>query len=119
MRSPLLAITDDQTIILRSTVFPGVTDYLHKYVRTHGKCPKIAFCPERVVQGLAIKEMQELPQIISGTTPEAEASAAALFTKVAPKLVHMVPAEAEFAKLICNAYRYVQFAAANQFYTMA
>jgi UDP-N-acetyl-D-mannosaminuronic acid dehydrogenase len=31
----------------------------------------------------------------------------------------MEPAEAEFAKLVCNAYRYIQFAAANQFFMMA
>lgn len=30
----------------------------------------------------------------------------------------MAPAEAEFAKLICNAYRYIQFAATNQLYMM-
>ena len=31
----------------------------------------------------------------------------------------MVPKEAEFAKLFCNAYRYIQFAATNQFYMSA
>jgi UDP-N-acetyl-D-mannosaminuronic acid dehydrogenase len=112
-------LSDSQTVILRSTVFPGVTDFLHRYLRTHGRSPKLAFCPERVVQGLAVKEIQTLPQIISGTTPEAEESASRLFARIAPKLVRMVPSEAEFSKLICNAYRYIQFAAANQFYMMA
>lgn len=112
-------VRDGQTIILRSTVFPGVTDYLHRYLEEHGKRVLVAFCPERVVQGFAISEIQALPQIISGTTPAAEASAARLFQTVAPKLVFMRPAEAEFCKLACNAYRYIQFAAANQFYMMA
>ena len=31
----------------------------------------------------------------------------------------MRPIEAEFAKLFCNAYRYIQFAASNQFFMMA
>jgi UDP-N-acetyl-D-mannosaminuronic acid dehydrogenase len=110
---------DCQTLVLRSTVFPGVTDYLHRYLRERGKNLLVAFCPERVVQGFAIREIQTLPQVISGTTPEAEESAARLFSQVAPKLVRMKPAEAEFCKLVCNAYRYIQFAAANQFYMMA
>jgi len=112
-------LRDGQTIVLRSTVFPGVTDYLHRYLQEQGKDLLVAFCPERVVQGYAIREIQTLPQIVSGTTPEAEKSAARLFSRVAPKLVPMKPAEAEFCKLVCNAYRYIQFAAANQFYMMA
>jgi UDP-N-acetyl-D-mannosaminuronic acid dehydrogenase len=112
-------LRDGQTIILRSTVFPGVTDYLHRWLIDRGKKVLIAFCPERVVQGQGIKEIQTLTQIVSGTTPEAEESAVRLFERIAPRLVRMVPKEAEFAKLICNAYRYIQFAAANQFYMMA
>ena len=111
-------LTDDQTIILRSTVFPGVTDHVHEYLRSHGKKTKVAFCPERVVQGYATRELQGLPQIVSGTSPEAEDIAAGVFQRFAPKIVRMVPKEAEFAKLFSNAYRYIQFAAANQFYMM-
>lgn len=111
-------LTDGQTIVLRSTIFPGVTDWVHQYLRNHGKRINVAFCPERVVQGYSIRELQTLPQIISGTTPEAEAAAAQLFGAIAPKVVKMVPKEAEFAKLISNAYRYIEFAATNQFYMM-
>jgi UDP-N-acetyl-D-mannosaminuronic acid dehydrogenase len=109
---------DDQTLILRSTVFPGVTELVHEHLRTKGKQAKVAFCPERVVQGQATRELQSLPQIISGMTPEAEEVAAGIFSRFAPKLVRMVPKEAEFAKLFSNAYRYIQFATANQFFVM-
>jgi UDP-N-acetyl-D-mannosaminuronic acid dehydrogenase len=111
-------LVDDQTIVMRSTVFPGVTEYVHNYLRASGKHIHVAFCPERVVQGYSVRELQTLPQIISGATPEAEERAAKLFAKIAPKLVRMAPKEAEFAKLISNSYRYIQFAATNQFYTM-
>jgi UDP-N-acetyl-D-mannosaminuronic acid dehydrogenase len=119
VNSLLPFLSDQQTLILRSTVVPGVTDFVHEYLADRGKHPRIAFCPERVVQGLAIREIQSLPQIISGTTPEAEEAAATLFRGVAASLVRMRPIEAEFAKLFCNAYRYIQFAAANQFYMLA
>ncbi|MBU1083969.1 MAG: nucleotide sugar dehydrogenase [Candidatus Omnitrophica bacterium] len=106
-------------LVLRSTVFPGMTTWLDKYLKENGKEMSVAFCPERIVQGYAIKELQNLPQIISGTTPGSEEKAAELFGKIAPSLVRLSPIEAEFAKLFSNAYRYIQFAATNQFFMMA
>lgn len=111
-------LSDSQTLILRSTVFPGVTYHVHRYLEQHGRKTLLAFCPERVVQGHSLKELQTLPQIVSGSTPEAEDIAAKLFGAIAPKIVRMVPKEAEFAKLFSNAYRYIQFAATNQFFMM-
>jgi UDP-N-acetyl-D-mannosaminuronic acid dehydrogenase len=112
-------LVDGQLLVLRSTVFPGTTDWLDAYLKRKGRDLKIAFCPERVVQGYGIKELKETPQIITGTTPEAEAEAAKLFSAIAPELVVVTPREAEFAKLFNNAYRYIEFAAANQFYLIA
>ncbi|MCC6778102.1 MAG: nucleotide sugar dehydrogenase [Hyphomicrobiales bacterium] len=117
---PLLPyLADGQLLVLRSTVFPGTTEWLDGYVRRKGRRLSVAFCPERVVQGQGIRELKETPQIISGTTPEAEAAAAKLFSSIAPELVVVQPREAEFAKLFNNAYRYIEFAAANQFYQIA
>lgn len=112
-------IDDDQLLVLRSTVYPGTTDWLDSYLKRLGRKNKIAFCPERVVQGYGIKELGAMPQIVSGTTPEAEEEAAALFRRIVPELVTATPLEAEFAKLFSNAYRYIEFAATNQFYTIA
>src|ERR1700687_1908971 len=112
-------LSDSQTIILRSTVYPGVTQWIADYLRSKGKNPKVAFCPERVVQGYAVEEIQKLPQIVSGTTPAAEDSAATLFRLCAPSVVRVSTMEAEFTKLFNNAYRYIQFAVANQFYMIA
>jgi UDP-N-acetyl-D-mannosaminuronic acid dehydrogenase len=109
-------LRDDQTIILRSTVAPGTTNYVDGYLRSRGKAIGLAFCPERVVQGRGIEEIRALPQLISGTTPEALAAAKNLFRKITPEVVQMIPLEAEFAKLVCNAFRYMQFAATNQLY---
>ncbi|PYK90622.1 MAG: nucleotide sugar dehydrogenase [Verrucomicrobia bacterium] len=107
---------DEQTIILRSTIAPGTTNYIDGYLRSRGKKIGLAFCPERVVQGKAIEEIRALPQLVSGTSPEALAVARTLFSKIAPEVVEMSPLEAEFAKLVCNAFRYMQFAATNQLY---
>jgi len=112
-------LSDEHLLILRSTVYPGVTEWLNNFFSSKGIHPKIAFCPERIVQGYALQELQTLPQIISGTTLEAEQEAATLFSLITPSIVHLKPMEAEFAKLFANAYRYIQFAVSNQFYMMA
>jgi len=112
-------MSDDQLLVLRSTVYPGTTDWLDSYLKRLGRKNKVAFCPERVVQGYGIRELREMPQIISGTTPEAEQEAVALFRRIAPELVVVKPLEAEFAKLFNNTYRYIEFAATNQFYMIA
>lgn len=111
-------LRDEQTIILRSTVAPGTTDYIDGYLRERGKKTGLAFCPERVVQGRGIEEIRTLPQLISGTSSQALATAKDIFCKIAPEVVEMTPLEAEFAKLVCNAFRYMQFAATNQLYMM-
>ncbi len=112
-------LADGQLLVLRSTVFPGTTDWLDGYLKRKGRDLKLAFCPERMVQGYGIKELKETPQIISGTTPAAEEEAAKLFSAISSERIVVTPREAEFAKLFNNAYRYIEFAAANQFYLIA
>lgn len=107
-------LREDATLILRSTVAPGVTAFLDRYLKSKGREIALAFCPERVVQGKGVEEIQTLPQIVSGTSERAVQAASALFGRVAPQIVEMQPGEAEFAKLICNTYRYIEFAATNQ-----
>jgi len=112
-------LADGQLLMLRSTVFPGTTAWLDSYLQSKGRKLKVAFCPERVVQGYGLKELAAMPQIVSGCTPEAEREAAALFARITPEVVTVSPIEAEFAKLFSNAYRYIEFAAANEFYLVA
>jgi len=112
-------LRDEQLLVLRSTLYPGTTDWIAKYLRRNNRNLKVAFCPERIVQGYGVEELAQMPQIISGVTPEAAEEAAALFRTIAPETVMLDPIEAEFAKLFGNAYRYIEFAATNQFYLIA
>ena len=102
---PFLA--DGQLVVLRSTVFPGTTDWLASYLQSRGRNLLVAFCPEQIVQGAGLKELRELPQIVSGTTPQAERAVAELFGRITPEVVMLSPIEAEFAKLFTNSYRYM------------
>lgn len=107
-----------QLLVLRSTVYPGATLKVHRWLEA--RCPGVdlAFAPERVAQGFALREIASLPQIVAGATPRAYERAAALFSIVADRIVPLDPAEAELAKLLCNAWRYISFAVANQFYAL-
>jgi UDP-N-acetyl-D-mannosaminuronic acid dehydrogenase len=115
----LPTLKDGQLVVLRSTVFPGTTEWLASYLEGKGRKLEVAFCPERVVQGNGLTELRGMPQIVSGCTPEAEDKAAALFERIVPEVVRVSPAEAEFAKLFSNAYRYIEFATTNEFYLVA
>jgi UDP-N-acetyl-D-mannosaminuronic acid dehydrogenase len=110
---------DGQLLVLRSTLYPGTTEWIDDHLKRQGRNLKVAFCPERIAQGHGIEELSRMPQLISGTSPEAEKEAAVLFGKIAPELTLLKPIEAEFAKLFNNAYRYIEFAVTNQFYLIA
>jgi UDP-N-acetyl-D-mannosaminuronic acid dehydrogenase len=109
-----------QLLVLRSTVFPGMTDRLARQLEQRGRADvDLAYCPERIVQGQSLRELEQLPQLVAGATQRAAERAAALFGLVCPKVLFLRPVEAELAKLFCNAWRYINFAIANQFYVMA
>ena len=112
-------LRDGQLLILRSTVFPGVTALVEKMIAGLGLQIDVAFCPERIAEGKAMTELFELPQIISCRTPAGTDRARELFGRLTGKLVVMSPEEAELAKLFTNVWRYIKFATANQLYMMA
>jgi len=105
-----------QLLVLRSTVYPGVTKLVEELVERLAIDIDVAFCPERVAEGVALEEITSLPQIVAGTSPKAQTRAEALFRSLTPDIVPMKPLGAELAKLYNNAWRYIQFAVANQFY---
>lgn len=110
---------EGQLLVLRSTVYPGVTARVEKMLEQEGVKVDVAFCPERIAEGKAMEELFSLPQIVSARTPEVRERAAKLFGHLTDKIVEVEPEEAELAKLFTNTWRYIKFAAANQFYIMA
>src|SRR6201999_4121423 len=80
---------------------------------------EVAFCPERIAEGKAMTELFSLPQIVSARSARGLERAAKLFSLLTDSVVELSPEEAELAKLFTNVWRYIKFAAANQFYMMA
>ncbi|MFN8607338.1 MAG: nucleotide sugar dehydrogenase [Vulcanimicrobiota bacterium] len=112
-------LVDDHLIVLRSTLFPGSTDRLARLLGQRLKKVHVSFCPERIAEGKGMVELKSLPQIVSGCTDEAYQRASQLFQNLTSEIIPLKPFEAELAKLFTNSWRYIQFAAANQFYMMA
>ena len=106
-------------LILRSTVYPGVTKLVHDRIQTRGGAIQVAFCPERITEGNAIEELTRLPQIVAAFEPEGLRRARQLFLAITPTIIEMEPLEAELAKLFTNSWRYLNFAVSNQFYMLA
>src|SRR3989344_3901001 len=106
-----------QTIIIRSTVYPRTCEQICNLLGDEEW--KIAYCPERIIQGYSVKELKELPQIIAGLNEKAIKEASDLFSRISPKIIEASMGEAELVKLFSNAWRYIQFATANQFYMIA
>ncbi len=110
---------DGQILILRSVETPGTTAIAEKMVASRGIDMDVAFCPDRTAEGQAMTELFELPQIVASRTARGLERASRLFSMLTPELVPMTVEEAELAKLFTNAWRYIKFAAANQFYLIA
>lgn len=113
------SLVDGQLMILRSTLYPGVTRLVAKLINRLGLDIDVAFCPERIAEGKAMTELYELPQIVSGTSTRASERAAQVFRKLTSQVVELGPEEAELAKLFTNTWRYIRFAISNQLYMIA
>jgi UDP-N-acetyl-D-mannosaminuronic acid dehydrogenase len=112
-------IRDGHHVILRSTVFPGTTEWTRDFLRANGRRTRVSFCPERICQGEAMEELRSLPQIVASFDEESRHEAGELFGALTGDIVFLQPREAELAKLFTNVWRYIQFATANQFFQIA
>ncbi len=109
----------NQILILRSTVFPGVTKRVEEWVEENVPGMTVTFCPERIAEGKAMEELYSLPQIIGARNEMSAKWATQLFEKLTDSIIITTPEEAELAKLFTNVWRYIKFAAVNQFFMMA
>jgi UDP-N-acetyl-D-mannosaminuronic acid dehydrogenase len=112
-------LVDGQLLVLRSTVYPGVTALVERMAARLGRDVDVAFCPERIAEGTAMLELFSLPQIVGARGERGRERAHRLFQRLTPSIVDLSPEEAELAKLFTNTWRYIKFATANQLYMMA
>ncbi len=112
-------LRDGALVVLRSTVYPGTTEYVTAAFEGRTCRVDVAFCPERIAEGHALEELSSLPQIVGADSERAAERAEALFGRLAAKTIRTSSREAELAKLFTNTWRYMKFAVANQFFAIA
>lgn len=105
-----------ELVIMRSTVKLGTTKTtVLPLLRESGQDFDLAFCPERTIEGNALRELRELPQIVGGIDLKSQLRAAQLFQFLTPTIVRVSDIEtAEMIKMVDNSYRDVCFAYANE-----
>lgn len=109
-------MSGSELVIMRSTVLVGTSRRIQERLSTRlGVECDVAACPERTVEGDALRELRDLPQVIGGVTPRAQERAAQVFKRFGVETVIVSSAEAaEMVKLTSNAYRDLTFGFANE-----
>ena len=108
-------------VIVRSTVPVGASRavVLPELVARWGR-GRLAFAPERTIQGQALRELEELPQVVGGLDPESAEAAAALFRRVTRRVVTVSSLEAaELVKLANNCHTDLIYSYGNEVALMA
>lgn len=113
-------ISKKSLIVFRSTLPVGtcrniVVEIFRKKKLKVEKDYFLSFAPERTVEGNAIKELQELPQIVSGYGNKSLKMSSSFFKKISNEIVKVRSLEAaEMVKLLNNSFRDLSFAFSNQ-----
>ena len=106
------------SLILRSTVAPGTTEFVAGYLAKHrgfevGRDVFVAHAPERIAAGRFLEEIDTLPCIIGGVGERSGEVVAELFGAFSAPIVQTTPVQAELAKIWTNILRYTNFALPN------
>ena len=114
----LPVLREGHSLILRSTVAPGTTDWVAGYIEQRrgfrvGEDFFVAHVPERIAANHFVEEIATLPCIIGGVGEGSGAKAAEIFEIFRTKIVQTTPVQAELAKIWTNILRYTQFALPN------
>ncbi len=108
-----------QILVLRSTLFPGMSDKIYASLQAENIDVGVSFCPERIAQGKALIELEKIPQIVSASDKDTLKTIREIFLTMTSSIIELDMKEAELAKLFSNSWRYIKFAVANQFYMIA
>ena len=106
------------SLVLRSTVAPGTTEFVAGYLEKHrsfriGEEVFVAHAPERIAAGRFLEEIDTLPCIVGGVGARSGEVVAELFGVFDAPIVFTTPVQAELAKIWANILRYTLFALPN------
>jgi UDP-N-acetyl-D-mannosaminuronic acid dehydrogenase len=114
----LPVLREGHSLILRSTVAPGTTEWVAGYIEQRrgfkvGEDLFVSHVPERIAENHFLEEITTLPTIVGGVGEGSGLKAAELFEGFGTEIVQTTPVQAELAKIWTNILRYTQFALPN------
>src|SRR3954471_7520780 len=114
----LPVLREGHSLVLRSTVAPGTTDFVAGYLAKKrgfavGTEVFVAHAPERIAAGRFFEEIRTLPCIIGGVGERSGEVVGRLFEVFGAPIVQTTPVQAELAKIWTNILRYTHFALPN------
>ncbi|SEA76698.1 UDP-N-acetyl-D-mannosaminuronic acid dehydrogenase [Thalassobacillus cyri] len=119
--SVLPYLTKGNIVVIESTIPPRtIDDIVVPIIKEYGFDPDaneiyVAHCPERVIPGNILNELEENNRIVGGYTEEASRKAAEIYRQAVSGDVFETKAiTAEMAKLMENTFRDVNIALANE-----
>ena len=112
-------ISNDSLLILRSTITMKDINTIKSNEYFIKKNINLAYCPERIAEGEAFEELEELPQIVGAEEKDVQEKAKNFFQKLKIPTLSTSIEHAIFTKLFTNAYRHASFSLANEFYNIA
>jgi len=114
----LPVLREGHSVVLRSTVAPGTTEWVAGYIEQRrgfrvGEDLFVSHVPERIAENHFLEEIATLPTIVGGFGEGSGARAAELFEAFGTEIEQTSPVQAELAKIWTNILRYTQFALPN------
>jgi UDP-N-acetyl-D-mannosaminuronic acid dehydrogenase len=114
----LPVLREGHSVILRSTVAPGTTEWVGGYIEQRrgfraGEEIFVSHVPERIAENHFLEEIATLPCIVGGVGEGSTERAAELFEVFGTEITPTTPVQAELAKIWTNILRYTQFALPN------
>lgn len=120
-----LVLSEDTTVVLESTVYPGCTEevivpILQDSGFVVGEDVYVAFSPERIDPGNDEYAPTEIPKVLGSVTSDCGDAAEAVYSDIFDEIVRVeTSTEAELVKLLENTFRAVNIGMINELATVA
>lgn len=112
-------IAPNSYLLLRSTITKKDIEFVKNNLKFKEKTINLAYCPERIAEGAAFKELKSLPQIVGIENDYVENTIKEFFNFLEIETIFTSFDNSIFIKLFSNAYRNANFSLVNEFHDIA
>lgn len=119
MNDVIKNIKEKSNIILRSTIDIDSIEEIKSNPEFIEKNINLAYCPERIAEGMSLIELPQIPQIIGINDENKFLIFQNFFNTLNIESIKTTYQNAVFIKLFTNTYRFSEFSIVNEFFNIA